>query len=138
MALTDHSELSVLFEKYPEIAINKAIAASTAAIGACGSPGELVILMSDGNILKINTLNDGVPVGAVAEFLKMSGLNQIVYMGLGNNLYIRAGDSRWLNGKLNKHIKNMLKEGVHCYDTAVLYKNWMRFYLEKINSGNIN
>lgn len=138
MNFSNFPEPSVLPEMYPKTDLSTAVAASTAANGACGIPGETVILMSDGKVLKFNTLNDEVSTGVIADFLSTSGLNKTIYMGLGNNLYIRECDSEWLNGKLNKHIEDMLKKGLPCYDTAVLYKNWMRFYLEKINSGNIN
>lgn len=110
------------------------LACSIASGGACGEPGEVIMLMADGRSYSFNWIKSNVLPEDVRRFAAESGLRGFLYLGLGNALYLREEDIDWLQEKRDRYMHTS-DESLAAFPTATLYKKWEDFYREHLTEG---
>lgn len=112
----------------------KAIACSVARSGAEGVAGIVEMLAEDGALSWFNLFDIGYTLREFIELLRSMNLKSAQYLGMGNILYIREEDTEWLLNKRDRYMETS-KEPFAAFETATLYKKWIDFYKERLETS---
>lgn len=119
-----------------DIFMTKPIACSVAHSGAEGVAGMVEMLAEDGSLRRFNLLDIGYTLRGFTELLKSMNLGSEQYLGMGNILYTREEDVEWLLNKRDRYMETS-EEPFAAFETATLYKKWIDFYRERLETvGN--